>query len=281
VIASLLFVGSQTWLSTADRFLELPLGVFGIALGTVMLPTLSRHHVKSDPEGFSKTLDWGLRATLMITVPAMLGLMLLSVPLVATLYQHGQFPAFSTRMTALSVFGLSFGLPAFALVKALVPAFYARQDTRTPVKAGIASLVANMIFNVAMLALLFKLWVPASLQHGSIWVALSSVPGLHFALGIASAIASYLNLGLLLHWLKQANVYQRQPGWGGFLMRLLVACTAMVAFLLLGLHLGPDFTTAAVMSRIVWLGALVLGGGGVYGLAMLALGFRIQELRGH
>ncbi len=103
VIASLLFTGSQTWLSQADRFLELPLGVFGIALGTVILPTLSRHHVNTDQAGFSKALDWGLRTTLMIAVPAMLGLMLLSQPLVATLFQHGQFTAFDTRMASMSV----------------------------------------------------------------------------------------------------------------------------------------------------------------------------------
>ena len=281
VIASLLVAGSQTWLSQADRFLELPLGVFGIALGTVILPTLSRHHVNTDREGFSKALDWGLRTTLMIAVPAMLGLMLLSVPLVATLFQHGKFTPFDTRMAALSVFGLSFGLPAFALVKVVLPAFYARQDTRTPVKAGVASLVANMVFNVLILAILYKLWVPVELQQGSIWVALSKVPGLHFALGLASAIASYLNLALLWRWLKRAGVYQRQPGWGRFLLRLLLACIAMVAMVLLGLHLAPDFTRVTTLARIVWLGVLVAGGAGVYGLAMLALGFRTRELREH
>lgn len=278
VIASLLFVGSQTWLSQADRFLELPLGVFGIALGTVILPTLSRHHVNTDREGFSKALDWGLRTTLMIAVPAMLGLMLLSVPLVATLFQHGRFTPFDTRMAALSVFGLSFGLPAFALVKVVLPAFYARQDTRTPVKAGVASLIANMAFNVVILAILYKLKVPADLQQGSIWIALAKTPGLHFALGLASAVASYLNLALLWRWLKGAGVYQRQPGWSAFLLRLLMACLAMIAALLLGLHLAPDFTKVELLSRILWLGALVAGGAAVYSLSMLALGFRLREL---
>src|SRR5207342_1891718 len=281
VIASLLFVGSQTWLSQADRFLELPLGVFGIALGTVILPTLSRHHVNTDHAGFSKALDWGLRTTLMIAVPAMLGLMLLSVPLVATLFQHGQFTAFDTRMAALSVFGLSFGLPAFALVKVVLPAFYARPDTRTPVKAGLSSMVANMVFNVIFLAILYKLWVPADLQQGSIWSALAKVPGLHFALGMASALASYLNLALLWRWLRQAGVYQPAPGWGRFLLRLLMASVAMTLAVLLGMHWAPDFTKAALASRILWLGLLVAGGVAVYGVAMLVMGFRLRELREH
>jgi putative peptidoglycan lipid II flippase len=281
IIASLLVAGSQTWLSQADRFLELPLGVFGIALGTVILPTLARHHVNTDHDGFSRALDWGLRTTLMIAVPAMLGLMLLSVPLVATLFQHGQFTAFDTRMAALSVFGLSFGLPAFALVKVVLPAFYARQDTKTPVKAGVASLVANMAFNVVFLAILYKLWVPADLQQGSVWVALAKVPGLHFALGLASALASYLNLVLLWHWLKRAGVYQPQPGWSRFLLRLLLACMAMTAAVLAGMHWAPDFTQVALASRILWLGLLVTGGVAVYGLAMLVMGFRPRELREH
>ncbi len=281
VIASLLIAGSQTWLSQADRFLELPLGVFGIALGTVILPTLSRHHVNTDHAGFSKALDWGLRTTLMIAVPAMLGLMLLSRPLVATLFQHGQFTAFDTRMAALSVFGLSFGLPAFALVKVVLPAFYSRQDTKTPVRAGVASLVANMFFNVIFLAILYYLWVPSTLQQGSVWTALSKVPGLHFALGLASAVASYLNLALLWHWLKRAGVYEAQPGWGKFLLRLLIACVLMTGAVLVGLHWAPDFTRVALMQRIAWLSVLVLGGVFIYLLAMFAVGFRARDLREH
>src|SRR5690349_23469118 len=167
-IAALLVAGSQTWLSQADRFLELPLGVFGVALGTVILPSLARHHINTDRAGFSNALDWGLRITLMIAMPAMIGLMLLAIPLVSTLFQHGAFTSFDTRMAALSVFGLSFGLPAFALVKEVLPAFYARQDTKTPMRAGVASLVANMVFNGLFLAILYLLWVPAELQQGPI-----------------------------------------------------------------------------------------------------------------
>jgi putative peptidoglycan lipid II flippase len=138
-----------------------------------------------------------------------------------------------------------------------------------------------MVFNVMFLAILFILWVPANLQHGPVLVALAKVPGLHFALGLASALASYLNLSLLWHWLKKAGVYDRQPGWGRFLFRLLAACTAMAAALGLGLHWAPDFTVVPTMQRIAWLALLVVGGIVVYLAAMLAVGFRPRDLREH
>jgi putative peptidoglycan lipid II flippase len=255
--------------------------VFGVALGTVILPALARHHVNTDRRGFSEALDWGLRTTLMIAIPAMLGLMLLSVPLVSTLFQHGRFTAFDTHMAALSVFGLSFGLPAFALVKVVLPAFYARQDTKTPVRAGVASLVANMVFNALFLAILYVLWVPGELQDGPVFVALAKVPGLHFALGLASAAASYLILALLWRWLRQAGVYEPKPGWSKFLLRLGAACSAMTLCLLAGLRWAPDFTTIPVGARILWLGVLVGGGVAVYGASMVALGFRLSDLKEH
>ncbi|BCT93304.1 putative lipid II flippase MurJ [Lysobacter helvus] len=281
VIAALLVAGSQTWLSQADRFLELPLGVFGVALGTVILPSLARHHINTDRAGFSNALDWGLRITLMIAMPAMIGLMLLAIPLVSTLFQHGAFTSFDTRMAALSVFGLSFGLPAFALVKVVLPAFYARQDTKTPMRAGVASLIANMVFNGLFLAILYVLWVPAELQQGPILVALAKQPGLHFALGLASAVASYLNLALLWRWLRKAGVYERRPGWGGFTLRLLVACSTMTCALLIGLHFAPDFTAVAFWTRVGWLTALVAAGVAAYAMAWIALGFRLADLREH
>jgi putative peptidoglycan lipid II flippase len=279
VIASLLFVGSQTWLSQADRFLELPLGVFGVALGTVILPSLSRHHVGTDREGFSRALDWGLRTTLLIAVPAMLALMLLAEPMVATLFQHGRYTAFDTRMAALSVTGLSIGLPAFALVKVVLPAFYARQDTRTPVRAGVASLVANMALNIALVALLYALWAPAADPRG--WLhGISQVPGLHVALGVASALASYLNLALLWRWLRRDGVYSQQPGWRRHVVRLVVACAVMVAVLVAGRVAWPDWTAMASAGRVWRLAALVAGGGLAYLAALFAMGFRIKDLRG-
>jgi putative peptidoglycan lipid II flippase len=279
VIASLLIAGSQSWLSQADRFLELPLGVFGVALGTVILPSLSRHHVTTDREGFSRALDWGLRITLLIAVPAMFGLMLLAAPLVATLFQHGRFTAFDTHMATLSITALSFGLPAFALVKVLLPAFYARQDTRTPVRAGVASLVANMVLNVLFLALLFGMWASPAQKQASWLQALSEVPGLHMALGMASAVASYINLALLWHWLKRAGVYERQPGWARHLLRLALACGAMVTVLLLGRWWWPHWTEVPVLTRLWHLAVLVAAGGATYVAVLFAGGFRLRDLR--
>jgi putative peptidoglycan lipid II flippase len=278
VIASLLISGSQTWLSQADRFLELPLGVFGVALGTVILPSLSRHHVATDHEGFSKALDWGLRTTLLIAVPAMFGLMLLAQPLVATLFQNGQFRPFDTRMATLSVTALSFGVPAYALVKVLLPAFYARKDTRTPVRAGVAALLSNMLLNAVFLLTLYALWAPAALKAGPLMDGLSKVPGLHLALGMASAVASYINLGLLWRWLRRADIYQSQPGWGRHLTRMALACAAMVALLLLGRWCWPDWTPLSVAGRVWRLALLVGAGGATYVAVLFASGFRLRDL---
>jgi putative peptidoglycan lipid II flippase len=278
-IAAALITGSQSWLTQSDRLLELPLGLFGVALGTVILPALSRHHVNTDHVGFSRALDWGLRTTLLISVPAMLGLVLLAKPLLATMLQYGAFTAHDTHMASMSLAAMSFGLPAFALVKVLAPAFFSRQDTRTPVRAGVASMLANMVLNVAFLALLFWLWkAPGDLDHG--WRAgLARVPGLHVALAMASALASYLNLAMLWRALRREGIYVREPGWARFTVRLLLACAAMVVVLLAGRWLWPDWSVGA-FTRIWRVGVLVGAGGLAYASVLVALGFRIRELRG-
>jgi putative peptidoglycan lipid II flippase len=279
IIASLLIAGSQSWLSQADRFLELPLGVFGVALGTVILPSLSRHHVSDDRDGFSRALDWGLRTTLLIAVPAMFALLILSFPLVATIFQNGRFTAFDTKMASLSISALSFGLPAFAMVKVVLPAFYARKDTKTPVRAGVASLVTNMVLNVFFVGLLFALWATPAQKAGPLLQGIASVPGLHMALGIASALASYINLGLLWRWLGKAGVYERQPGWALHLLRLGVSCGVMSAVLLLGLYIWPEWSDVDHALRVVRLAVLVCAGGGAYLATQFAMGFRLGHLR--
>jgi putative peptidoglycan lipid II flippase len=279
LIASFLITGSQTWLMQTDRLLEFPLGIFGVALGTVILPSLSRHHVTTDHEGFAKALDWGLRTALLIAVPAMFALVLLARPILATLLLHGRFTAHDVDMAALSLSALSFGLPAFALVKVVAPAFYARQDTRTPVRAAVAAMIANMAMNAVFVALLFALWHrPGDLGDG--WLAaVAKVPGLHMALALASALASYLNLAQLWLALRRDGVYVPQPGWPTHLARLAVACLAMIAVLAFGLWHWPDWNAWTPLTRVVRLGILVAAGGATFVAALAACGFRVHNLR--
>jgi putative peptidoglycan lipid II flippase len=148
-------------------------------------------------------------------------------------------------------------------------------------RAGVVALVANMVFNIALLALLYAWKVPPEAQAKGIMAGLASTPGLHFALGIASALSSYLNLGLLLYWLHKARVYDPMPGWKRFLLKLGVANAAMAGVVAFGLWLAPEFTTMAAWTRVWWLAGLVAGGALAYALAMLALGFRLRDFREH
>ena len=281
VIASFLISGSQTWLAQTDRLLEFPLGVFGVALGTVILPSLSRHHVSTDREGFSKALDWGLRTALLISVPAMIGLVILAKPMLATLLQHGQFTAHDTDMAALSLSALSLGLPAFALVKVVGPAFYARQDTKTPVRAGVAAMIANMAMNLIFVGLLFTLWRQPGDASDGIFAEIARVPGLHMGLALASALASYLNLVLLWRSLKREGIFIRQSGWAKHWFRLGIACAALIAVLAAGMDVWPDWTIWSTWSRAFHLLALIGVAGSVYIGALFAAGFRMRDLRAH
>ncbi|HEX5960772.1 MAG TPA: murein biosynthesis integral membrane protein MurJ [Rhodanobacteraceae bacterium] len=282
IVVSLLVTGSQTWLYYATRFLELPLGVFGVALGTVTLPALSRHHVTADREGFSRSLDWGLRTTLLIALPAMCGLLLLAEPVVATFFQNGRFTAFDSRMTAIAILGLAAGVPAIALTRTLLPAFYSRQDTRTPVRAGVVALVVNMVCNFALIVLLFELWAPAGLKQLPWLEGIARQPGLHLGMAIASSISNYLQFALLWWYLRRAGVYQRQPGWSRHWLRMLVACAALVVVVGIGLWFWPwqQWTQERIPTRVWRLAALVCAGGAAYVLALFASGFRMRDLRG-
>jgi len=280
LIASFMIVGSQSWLGYTDRLLEFPLGIFGVALGTVILPSLSRHHVSEDPAGFSKALDWGLRTTLLIALPAMLGLVILAEPILATLFHRGKFTAHDVHMAAMSLAALSFGLPAFTLVKTLAPAFYARQDTTTPVRAGIAAMVASMLLNIVFVAALFWLWhAPKHLSMG--WTdALANIPGLHVGLALSSACASYLNVILLWRALRRDGVYRHEPGWGRHLWRLVAACTAMVVVLIAGMILWSDWTNWAETTRFWRLSVLIAAAVATFVTVLFASGFRLRDLRG-
>jgi putative peptidoglycan lipid II flippase len=149
------------------------------------------------------------------------------------------------------------------------------------VRAGVTALVANMVLNFALLAMLYFAMVPEAARAKGVFAALSATPGLHLALGIASALASYVNLGLLWRWLRRDGVYQPEPGWRRFALRLVLACAALCAVVLAGLYWAPDFTAAPVAQRIAWLLGLVAAGVVAYGATLFAMGWRLRELRGH
>ncbi|MBS0432220.1 MAG: murein biosynthesis integral membrane protein MurJ [Proteobacteria bacterium] len=280
IVLSLLVTRSQSWIYQATRFLELPLGVFGVALGTVILPALSRHYVATDREGFSKALDWALRMTLLIALPAMLALMLLAVPVVATFFQNGKYTSFDTWMTGWAIVGLAVGVPAIAVQRTLLPAFYSRQDTRTPVRAATVALVTNMFFNFALIALLFELWAPQELKRLPWLQGIARQPGLHVGLAFASSISNWLNCLQLWYYLRRAGVYQRQRGWARHLLRLGFACAAMTAVLAAGLWLWPwsHWGGMRIPARAWHLAVLVAAGGATFFGALFAAGFRLRDL---
>lgn len=283
IVASFLVGGSVTWLYYSDRLLEFPLGMFGVAIGTVILPHLSGRHASTDAEGFSKALDWGFRMCLLIGVPACLGLILCAEPLVAALFQHGAFTAEDTAMTRLSLVAQATAIPAFLLVKVLAPAFYSRQDTRTPVKAALAAVAGNVVFTVLLMLAFLHLTeagrAALAASGGDVLAALGRAPGAHAALALAIGLAGWLNAGQLWWYLRRAAVYAVQPGWARFLRQLLLAAAVMVAVVLAILSEWDAWTTWPWWERVWRLLAVVAAGGASYAAALWMQGIRPADLR--
>lgn len=262
LIASFLATGSITWLYYSDRMLEFPVGLFAISLSTVLLPSLSRHYAQRDEGGFSASLDWAVRMAVVIGLPAAVGLGVLAAPILATLFQYRDFSGFDVQMASLSLSAFAFGLPAFVGVKILAPGFYARQNTKTPVKIGVTSMVANMGFSL--------------LIAGPLWWY--GVRGAHAGLALASSLAVYLNAGALLVMLLRWQAYRPQEGWPHLLFRVAIACLAMALVLLWLVARAGDLGALAPQSRAAWLGAMVVSGALVYATVLLVTGFRPRHL---
>lgn len=263
VIASFLPTGSVSWLYYSDRLSELPLGVFGVALGTVIMPSLSRQHASANPETFARTLDWAMRMVLLVAIPATLALMLLAEPILITLFYDGQ--EIDTRdiaMSALSLRAYAGGLIAFMLIKVLAPGFFARQDTATPVRIGVVAMVANMVLNIAFVVPLHQLW-----QVG------------HMGLALATSLAAYLNAFLLFRRLRRDGVYRAAPGWGRQIIRMAVSNVAMVAVLVVLLTFFNAWYDGSLWQRVLWLGSLCFAGGGAYLVSLFLFGLRLRDLR--
>lgn len=263
VFASLLATGSQTWLWYSDRLVEFPLGLFGVAIGTVILPHLSRRFADTDSAGYSSGLDWGLRMVLLVGLPAALGLLLLAEPLVVTVFQRGAFAAEDARMTALALMAMSVGVPGFMLSKVLAPAFFARQDTRTPMRAAIITVLVNVALTVA---LVMPLW-------------LNGTPGAHAGIALATAVAGLLNPWLLWRALRRQGLYAASPGWRVFGLRLALACAMLVLTVLLLRHALGDWSAMAELGR--WMSTLgvVAAGALAYASGLLLGGLRPRDFR--
>lgn len=262
VIASFLVTGSVSWLYFSDRLVEFPLGVFGIALATVILPRLSQHHAQASEEAYSRTIDWALRMTVVIGVPAAVGLFVLAGPMLTTLFQYGEFGAHDVEMARLSLMAYSLGLLGFIMVKVLAAAFYSRQDMRTPVIIAVIAMIANVIMNIAFV-------VP---------MVMLDIPGPHAGLALATALASFLNAMLLFAALRRRGLYHATPGWRPLVLQVIAANLAMAAALVfiagdLEGWLGSRWT-----GRVIDLLICVIAGAVIYFAVLWLTGMRRRHL---
>jgi len=262
VLASLLPNGSVSWLYYSDRLSELPLGVFAIAISTVILPGLSRQHASSQKQQFSHTLNWALRLIVLIGAPASLALMVLAEPILTTLFQYGKTTAHDVAMSTLSLRAYASGLLAFMLIKVLAPGYYARQDMKTPVKIGVIAMVANMFLNALFVAPLYFYF-----DIG------------HVGLALATAVAAYINAYLLYRGLRQRDIFHVEAGWPKWLVKCVLANGAMVAVLLALLDFSESWMLGQWWERAAYLGSVCLLGLLVYVGALLMSGVRPKDFR--
>nr|WP_051083988.1 murein biosynthesis integral membrane protein MurJ [Gilvimarinus chinensis] len=262
VIASLLPDGSISWLYYSERLADLPLGVFAVAIATVILPNLSRQHAGKDPASFASTLDWAIRLVFLIALPAVVALLILAQPILTTLFQYGATTASDTAMATLSLRAYALGLLAFMLIKVLAPGFYARQDMKTPVRIGIIAMATNMVLN-----LLFV--VPLHFYYGI---------G-HVGLALATAISAYINSALLYRGLRRQQIFWRQRGWGRFAVQLVLANMAMGVLLFAALVLWPNWVEWGAFARVWRLAVICVAGAVVYAAVLVIFGLRPRHLK--
>ncbi|MBT8080577.1 MAG: murein biosynthesis integral membrane protein MurJ [Gammaproteobacteria bacterium] len=265
VIASFLGVGKISLLYYSDRLMEFPLGLFGIALATVTLPALSRQHANQSSSDFSETVDWSMKLVLLIALPAAVGLIVLAEPLVATIFYGGEFSALDVELTALALQAFAIGLVGFSYVKILAPAFFAREDTKTPVRIGVVALVVNFLLSVVF----------------AVWLTRAGSNAAHVGLALATSIAALLNAALLYRGLRQERVLRHGSGWPLLTLRVVIANAAMIACLVY-LHRPLDWWLAgSIMQRVGWLGLAVTAGVIAYFAVLVVAGVRLSAFRLH
>jgi len=254
IFASFLAAGSVSWMYYADRLMELPSGVLGVALGTILLPALSRTYAKADRQEYSRLLDWGLRLCFLLVLPCSAALALLSEPLTVSLFQYGRFDAHDALMTQRALVAYAVGLLGIILVKVLAPGFYAQQNIKTPVKIALFTLAVTQVLNLILIG-----------------------PLQHVGLALAIGLAACLNAGLLFWQLRRHNLFIPQAGWTSFLLRLLIAVAVMTAVLVGLMQLLPSWSEGLMWQRLLRLGGLVAAGVLVYFASLFLLGFRVRD----
>jgi putative peptidoglycan lipid II flippase len=263
IIASMLGVGKISLLYYSDRLMEFPLGLFGIALATVTLPYLARQHANAAHDEFSATLDWSMKLIFLIAVPAAIGLIVLAEPLVATIFYGGNFGYDDVRMTALALRAFAIGLVGFSFVKILAPAYFARHDTKTPVRIGLIALAVNLVLSV-----------------GLVWFLTSNnFEGDHAGLALATSVAAVLNAWLLYRGLCRDDIVRHSAGWGRLALQALAANLVMIFALdQLGRPLEWWTGTASSLDRAGWLAVSIVAAAAIYLLVLHALGLRAANL---
>ena len=263
IIASMLPVGSISYLYFSDRLMEFPLGIFSIALGTVTLPYLSRLWAKEDRTTFSQTLDWSLKLALLIAVPAAIGLFALAEPLVAALFYGGVFDENAVRMTALALRAYALGLVGFSFVKILAPAYFAREDTKTPVRIALLALLVNLILSVGLAG----------------FMLVNDIAGPHAGLAAATSVAAILNAVLLYRGLLRDQILLHSGGWSLLLLRVVLANGVM--YLVLDQLYRPLewWLSVSFTGRMSWLALTIAVAVGSYFLALLVMGTRLSQFR--
>ncbi len=254
-LASFLVTGSVSWLYFSDRLMEFPVGVFGIALATVVLPSLSKEHTSGTAESFSGMLDWALRWVVVIAVPATVALYMLATPLLTTIFQYNEFSTHDVAMSAVALEAFAIGICGFIFVKVLAPGFFARQDTQTPMRIAVIAIAVNVVLSIVLVR---------SMQHAGLALAIS--------------IAAWVNSGLLFLILLKQKVFVPLQGWLWFLSRIAIAVIVMAFCLRYFDQSDADWYQQSLAQRFWHLSILVAAGAGSYLLSLMLLGLRPKQL---
>lgn len=255
MFASLLMVGSVSWLYYSDRLMEFPLGVFGVAISTVILPHLSRHHAAQSEESFSLTLDWALRAVMLVGIPAGVVLAVIAGPMLSTLFQYGRFDGHSVIMAQKSLSAFAIGIAPFMLVKVLAAGFYAKQDMRTPVRIAVVAMVTNTVLNILL-----------------IW------PLAHAGIAMSTSLAAIVNTSFLFYFLRERGFYRPRDGWKAFLIRITIANVVLAIWLWVGAGDVTTWIASHALWRVEHLAFLLTTAVVVYLAVLWLSGIRLHHL---